>query len=83
MMLLGKIRGHGRSWRAPSFDDIAATFLQAPLPNQSLHSLRHVVKSDHAQPTGAADPSPFHDQTPTPEQIRPDIEAIEPVHVLG
>jgi hypothetical protein len=34
-------------------------------------------------PAGAADPSPFRDQTPAPEQIRRDIEAVEPVHVLG
>jgi hypothetical protein len=45
--------------------------------------LRHVVENSATQPAGAADPSPFRDQTPAPEQIRRDIEAVEPVHVLG
>jgi hypothetical protein len=63
--------------------DIAATLLLAPLPDQSVHRLRHVVERHVAQPSGAADPSPFGDETPAPEKIGRDIEAIEPVHVLG
>lgn len=63
--------------------DIAATLLLAPLPNQCLPRLRHVVESRVAQPSGAADPSPFGDETPAPEKIGRHIEAIEPVHVLG
>ncbi len=74
------VRGRDLSGRTPSPGDIAATLLQAPLPDQSLHRLRNVVANSAAQP---ADPSPFRDQTPAPEQIRRDIEAVEPVHVLG
>lgn len=45
--------------------------------------MRNVVKGGHAPPARPADPSPFRHQTPTPEKIGRDIEAIEPVHVLG
>lgn len=83
MMLAREVLGHDRAGRTPLPGDIAATLLQAPLPNQSLHRLRHVVENSVAQPAGAADPSPFHDQTPAPEQIRRNIEAVEPVHVPG
>jgi hypothetical protein len=47
--------------------DVAAALLLAPLPDQGVHRLRHVVG----------------DETPAPEKIGRDIEAIEPVHVLG
>jgi hypothetical protein len=63
--------------------DVAAALLLAPLPDQGVHRLRHVVERHVAQPSGAADPSPFGDETPAPEKIGRDIEAIEPVHVLG
>jgi hypothetical protein len=62
-----KFRGNDRSGRTRSLGDIATPLLQAPLPDQSLHRLRHVVESYVAQPPFAADPSPFGNQTPAPE----------------
>jgi hypothetical protein len=67
--------------RSASQGHITATLLHAPPPGKSLPSLRQVVKSGHAQATGTANPSPFRDQTPAPEQIGRDLEAVEAAHV--